>query len=118
MPDTYLEPLIKLRKKCARLITFSHYLECSLPLFKQLDILSFKKLEVQRKSLLMFKRHIGITHLSINNLFIVNTIQHAYYTRQINGLQIQIGNIEKVYKLFSFHGISMSYACYNFFSKR
>ena len=38
--DTYLNPLIKLQKKCIRIITFSHYLEHTPPLFKQLDILS------------------------------------------------------------------------------
>ena len=53
----------------------------------------------------MFKRHIGITPLPINNLFIVNNAQHAYYTRQINSQHTQIGNNEKVYKMFSFHGI-------------
>ena len=51
--------------------------------------------------------HIGITPLPMNNLFIENTTQHAYYTRQINNLQTPIGNNEKVYKLFSFHGINM-----------
>ena len=34
----------------------------------------------------MFKRHIGITPLPINNLFTVNNAQHTYYTRQINSL--------------------------------
>ena len=72
----------------------------------------------------MFKRHIGITHLPINNIFIVNNAQHAYYTRQINSLQTQIGKNEKVYKLFSNHRINIwnhmsskntidvSYTCY------
>ena len=72
----------------------------------------------------MFKRHIGITPLPINKFVIVNTTHHAYYTRQINSLQTTIGNNEKVYKLFSFHGIhicnhisrkittNVSYACY------
>ena len=40
--DTYLNPLIKLQKKCERVITFSHYLEHTPPLFKQLGILSLK----------------------------------------------------------------------------
>ena len=53
----------------------------------------------------MFKSHIGITPLPINNLFTVNNAQHTYYTRQINSLHTQIGKNEKVYKLFSFHEI-------------
>ena len=55
----------------------------------------------------MFKRHIGITPLPINNLFIVNNAQHAYYTRQINSLHTQIGKNEKVYTMFSFHVINI-----------
>ena len=43
----------------------------------------------------MFKRHIGITRLPINNLFTVNNVQHAYYTRQIIIRHNQIGNNEK-----------------------
>ena len=78
----------------------------------------------------MFKYNIGITPLPINNLFIENTTQHVYYTRQINNLQTPNGNNEKVYKLFSFHGINIwnhisrklttdvSYACYKNLSKR
>ena len=46
--DSYLSPLIKLQKKAVRIITFSHYLEHSAPLFKQLDILNFKALVTQR----------------------------------------------------------------------
>ena len=69
--------------------------------------MKLKKLVVQRISLLMFKRHIGITPLPIINIFIVNNAQHAYYTRQINSLHTQIGNNEKVYKMFNFHGINI-----------
>ena len=107
------------------MITFSlHFLDHTPPIFKQIDILSFKKLVLQRISLLIFKRHIGITALPINHLFIVNTTRHAYYTRQINSLQTEIGNNDKVYKRFSFHGIhkwhhisrksttDVSYACF------
>ena len=87
--------------------------------FEHIDILSFKKLVVQRIYLLMFKRHTGITLLPMNNLFTVNNPQHDYYTRPIDSLHTQIGK-----KLFSFHRIllwnhmsreipiDVSYACY------
>ena len=51
---------------------------------------------VQRISLLMFKRHTGITPLPMNNLFTVNNAQHDYYRRQIDSLHTQIGKNEKV----------------------
>ena len=97
--NRYLDPLIKLQKKCVRVITFSYYLEHTTPLFEQLDILSFKKLVIQRISLLMFKRHTGSTPLPINNPFTENNAQYTYFTRQINNLPTQIGKNEKVYKL-------------------
>ena len=117
-------------RKCERGITVSHYLDHTPHLFKQLNILSFKKLVVQKIYLLMFKQHIGITPLPAINLLIKNTTQHAYYTRQLNNLQTPIGNNEKVYNLFSFHGIhiwnhisrkittDVSYAFYKNLSKR
>ena len=57
------------------LLHFYYYLEHTQPLFEKLDILNFKKLVIQRISLLMFKRHIGITPLTINNIFTVNHAQ-------------------------------------------
>ena len=94
--DTYLDPLIKLQTKCVRVITCSYYLEHNAPLFEQLDILSFKNLIIQGISLLLFKRHTGITHLPISNFFTINNAQHTYFTKQINSLPTQIGNNEKV----------------------
>ena len=54
--DTHLDPIIKIQKKCVRVITFSHYLEPTESLFKDLKILAFKKLVIQRILLLMFKK--------------------------------------------------------------
>ena len=53
----------------------------------------------------MFKRHSGITSLPINNYFIVNNAQHAYYTRQNNSTQTLIGKHEKCIKCL----VSMKY---------
>ena len=74
---TYLDPLIKLQKKCVRVIIFSHYLEHTPHLFKQLDILSFKRLVVQIIYLLMFKCHIG---LPLSQLI---TFLYKYYSARL-----------------------------------
>ena len=103
----HLNPIIKLQKKSIRAITFSHYLELSQPLFKQLNILDFKKLAIQRISLMMFKQHNGIVPTPIAKLFELNNLHHNYNTRQNRKLHTQIGNRESVYKLFSFHGINI-----------
>ena len=67
--DTHLDPIIKIQKKCVRVITFSHYLEPTESLFKDLKILAFKKLVIQRILLLMFKHNIGIVPKPIASLF-------------------------------------------------
>ena len=67
--DPHLDPIIKIQKKCVRVITFSHYLEPTESLFKDLKILAFKKLVIQRILLLMFKHNIGIVPKPIASLF-------------------------------------------------
>ena len=54
-PDTHIDPLIKLQKKVIRIITFSPYLTHIEPLFKELNILPFPKVVIQRIALQMFK---------------------------------------------------------------
>ena len=41
--NIHLYPIIKLQKRCIRIITFSHYLESTSPLFRTLEILNLKK---------------------------------------------------------------------------
>ena len=57
---SYLDPLVKIQKKCIRTISFSEYLAPSEPLFQKLNILNFEKLVIQRISLMMFKCSIGV----------------------------------------------------------
>ena len=128
--DSYISPLIKLQKKTGRMITFSHYLEHSAPLFKQLDIFNFKALVTQRILLLMYKIHMENIPLPICNFFIIHNLQHNYNTRQKKYLHTQIRKKENSYKLFSFHGIDIcnhiskkipidvSYACFKMVSKK
>ena len=53
--SVHLDPIIKIQKRCVRIITYSDYLSSSEPIFQTLNILNFRKLVVQRISLLMFK---------------------------------------------------------------
>ena len=78
-----------------------------MPIFRQLNILNFSRLVLQRIALLMYKYHNGMLPSPINELFITNNTVHNYNTRQRNNLHIQIGNGEEVYRLFSFHGIKI-----------
>ena len=66
---SYLDPLVKIQKKCIRTIFFSEYLAPSEPLFQKLNILNFEKLVIQRISLMMFKCSIGVLPLPVSALF-------------------------------------------------
>ena len=112
--DNQLKPLIQIQKKCIRTITFSHYLEHTRPLFEKLNILSFKKLVIQRISLLMFKRYLKILPNPLDKLFILNNAQHSYNTRQHINIHTQIAKTERTYRLCSFHGTNI----WNHISKR
>ena len=72
-PDTHIDPLIKLQKKVIRIITFSPYLAHTEPLFKELNILSFPKVVIQRIALQMFKFTNKLLPCAISELFILNS---------------------------------------------
>ena len=52
-----------------RTITFSHYLEHTDPLFKELEILKFTKLVIHRIAMLMFKYSLGLVPMLIEKIF-------------------------------------------------
>ena len=111
--DTHLDPIIKIQKKCVRVITFSHYLEPTESLFKDLKILAFKKLVIQRILLLMFKHNIGIVRKPIASLFTKKSEIHNYNTRHCSSLHPAIGKSEATYRTFSYHAILI----WNYLSK-
>ena len=63
-------------------MTFSCYFEQTEPLFKELEILSFKKLVIQRILLMMFKYSLGIVPKPITLLFTRNDEVHPHNTRR------------------------------------
>ena len=67
-----------MQKRCIRTITFSCYFKQTEPLFKELEILSFKKLVTQRILLMMFKYSLGIVPKPITLLFTLNDEIHHH----------------------------------------
>ena len=53
--NIYIDSLVKLQKKIIRIITHSYYNAHAEPLFRQLNILDFHKLVIQRTALMMLK---------------------------------------------------------------
>ena len=89
--------------KCVRVVTFSYYLEHTESLFRDLKILTFKKLVIQRIALLMFKHSIGIMPKPIASLFTKKREMYAYNTRYCSSLHLSIGKSEATYRTFSYH---------------
>ena len=112
--DTHLEPIIKIQKRCIRTITFSCYFEQTEPLFKEFEILSFKKLVIQRILLMMFKYSLGIVPKPITLLFTRNDEVHHHNTRHSSLLHPMIGRTEATYKTFR----SQAILIWNYISKQ
>ena len=110
--DTHLDPIIKIQKKSVRVVTFSHYLEPTESLFKDLKILAFKKFVIQRILLLMLKHNIGIVPKPIASLFPPKKSEN-YNTRHCSSLHPAICKSEATYRTFSYHAILI----WNYLSK-
>ena len=111
--NVYLDPLVKLQKKCLRIITFSSYLEHTEPLFHNLEILNIKQLVIHRIAMLMFKNSKEMVPIAIRMLFARNDQYHNYNTRQSRSLHPSVGKGEAIYRSFSFHGVNI----WNYLSK-
>ena len=95
----HVDLLIKLQTKCVRIITFSMYLTPSKPIFKNLNILRFEKLTIQKiKSLMMYKYNISQLLKLILELFSVNSNVHNLYTRSGSCLHTPLGWCEATYR--------------------
>ena len=92
---------------------FSYYLEPTESLFKDLKILAFKKLVIQRILLMMFKHNIGIVPKPISSLFTKKSEIHNYNTRHSSSLHPAIGKSEATYRTFTYHAILI----WNYLSK-
>ena len=86
-------------------MTYSLYDAHTEPLFRQLDILTLRKLVIHRIALLMFKFNIGILPQPTMQLFIRNTDVHNHNTRTKDSLHVQMGRSERTYVNVSFHGV-------------
>ena len=97
-----------------RLTTLSCYFEQTEPLFKELEILRFKKLVIKRILLMMFKYSLGIVPKPITLLFTRNDEIHHHNTRHSSLLHPMIGRTEATYKTFR----SQAIIIWNYTSKQ
>ena len=81
---SYLDPLIKIQKKAIRIITGSHRIAHTDPLYKDLNALTVGKLYIFYVQLFMYKFHNTLLPEVFTNFFVLNADIHGYDTRQRN----------------------------------
>ena len=89
---THLQCLFLLQKKIISIITFSHYLAHTEPLFMSLEILPLEKIFYHRCGLMMYKYHNNLLPCSISQLYAKNDSIHDHNTRCSNLLRVPIGS--------------------------
>ena len=89
---THLQCLLLLQKKIIRIITFSHYLAHTEPLFMSLEILPLEKIFYHRCGLMMYKYHNNLLPCSISQLYAKNDSIHNHNTRCSNLLRVPHGS--------------------------
>ena len=89
---THLQCLFLLQKKIIRIITFSHYLAHTEPLFMSLEILPLEKIFYHRCGLMMYKYHNNLLPCLISQLYAKNDSMHDHNTRCSNLLRVPIGS--------------------------
>ena len=86
--DIFLNSIVKLQKKAVRIISNSHHLAHTDPLFCKYTILKLKKIYYYTVSLFMYKYINNMLPDVFNDLFIRNSDCHNYQTRQGNTLYV------------------------------
>ena len=91
--NIHRDPIIKLQKRCVRIITFSNYLESTSPLFRTLEILNLKQIVIHRITLMMYKNMLNMRPKFISMMFKKNNEIHNYNTRRGNSLHTSMGDV-------------------------
>ena len=71
-----MNPLYITQKKIIRIITFSHYVSHTQPLFQDISILPLEKLTLYRIALIMYKMSNGLIPKTMSDLCITNKDIH------------------------------------------
>ena len=81
------------QKRVVRIITFSHYLAHTQPLFQSLSILPVDKLFLNQIVIVMYKYCNGLLLNVMNRLYVKNKDIHSHNTRSNNLLRIHRGTV-------------------------
>ena len=76
--------LLKVQKKCLRIVTHSHYLAPSAPIFYELSLLNIFDINKLEMGIFMYKFKNNLLPEPFVNLFQYNSQIHNYNTRSVN----------------------------------
>ena len=79
---SYIEPIFKLQKRAIRVISHQSYLVHSLPIFKELKLLTLPDVFKLKLLTFVFESTNKITPACFHNFFSSNSFMHHYDTRQ------------------------------------
>ena len=106
---SYLDPLAKLQNWAIRLIIGCGIRAHLCPLYKDLRLLSLRKIYLYNVLLLMYKRHHGILPNMFYSMFTVNRDITGCDTRQSNLLHVPKGVLSVRRRTILFSGVSLHY---------
>ena len=98
--------ILLLQKRAIRVISNSHYVSHSLPIFVQLKTLPLPYLVKLNILIFMFKLHRGILPEIFNNMFKTNQLIHTYPTRNCQNLRKPISHLTIRTHSISFTGVN------------
>ena len=105
--QSYLEPLVKLKKRAVRTITGARKYEHTLPLFQNLNLLNIKEIYIYCVQLLMYKYHLGHLPPIFSDFYVQNNLVHDYHTRQENLLHVPLIQTAPLSKSVRATGLSL-----------
>ena len=85
-----IKKIFLLQKRAIRLITHSHYLSESAPLFQETNILPIQDAISLQTCLFMFQCHNHMLPKSLQEYFKVNSLYHSYQTRNSNNYHLPL----------------------------
>ena len=112
--DSYCSSIIKFQTKAVRMPISANRLAHIKPIFKLLNILTFKQLYVYSMQMFMYKYNSGLLPTFFYNMFKPNQDVHSYNTRQSTQMHIPMATLE-----IRLHSITIKGAIiYNYFNTR
>ena len=103
----HLLSIVKLQKKVMRIITNSHRIEHTLPLFQKLYILRFEEIHFYKIALIMFKVYHKISPDVFSKLFIRNSDIHDHDTRQAHQFHVPYARTNYMLNAISVKGVKV-----------